>query len=147
MTSERCEKVRWAALAALDGETPPLSEREIQEHLATCAACRAEVAQLQRALAPLNRQKPRVFTEDVWPGVEAALRRQTAPAAPRREAYVFAVLGLFLFACKVVGVLPELGGNWLPKVLPLVAALVLFGVLKQNPFHITGNLKLEGDLR
>jgi anti-sigma factor RsiW len=134
-------------MAALDGETPPLSEQEIHEHLATCAACRAEVEQLQRVIAPLNRQKPRVFTEDVWPGVEAALRKQAAPAQPRREAYVFAVLGLFVFACKVLGVLPELGGNWLPKVLPLVAALVLFGVLKQNPFHITGNLKLEGDLR
>ena len=147
MTSERCEKVRLAAMAALDGEKSPLSEQEIHEHLATCAACRAEVEQLQRAMAPLNRQKPRVFAEDVWPGVEAALRKQTAPAQPRREAYVFAVLGLFLLACKVLGVLPELGGNWLPKVLPLVAALVLFGVLKQNPFHITGNLKLEGDLR
>ncbi len=147
MMSERCEKVRLAAMAALDGETPPLSEQEIREHLAACAACRAEVQQLQRALAPLNRQKPRVFTEDVWPGVEAALRKQAAPAAPRHEVYVFAVLGLFLLACKIVGVLPGLGGNWLPKVLPLVAAVVLFGVLKQNPFHITGNLKLEGDLR
>ncbi len=147
MMSERCEKVRWAAMAALDGETPPLSEQEIHEHLATCAACRAEVEQLQRALAPLDRQKPRVFAEDVWPGVEAALRKQTAPARPRREASMFAVLGLFLLACKVVGVLPELGGHWLPKVLPLVAALVFFAVLKQNPFHITGNLKIEGDLR
>jgi predicted anti-sigma-YlaC factor YlaD len=147
MMSERCEKVRLAAMAALDGETPPLSEQEIHEHLATCAACRAEVEQLQQVLAPLNRQKPRVFAEDVWPGVEAALREQAAPAQPRREAYVFVVLGLFLLACKVLGVLPELGGNWLPKALPLVAALVLFGVLKQNPFHITGNLKLEGDLR
>ena len=60
---------------------------------------------------------------------------------------MFVVLGLFLLACKIVGVLPELGGHWLPKVLPLAAALVLFGVLQQNPFHITGNLKLEGDLR
>jgi anti-sigma factor RsiW len=134
-------------MAALDGETPPLSEQEIRGHLATCAACRVEVEQLQRAMAPLDRQKPRVFAQDVWPGVEAALRNQTAPAQPRREVYVFAVLGLFLFACKVLGVLPELGGNWLPKVLPLVAAIVLFGALKQNPFHITGNLKLEGDLR
>jgi anti-sigma factor RsiW len=134
-------------MAALDGEPPPLSEQEIREHLAACAACRVEVEQLQRAMAPLDRQKPRVFAQDVWPGVEAALRKQTAPAQPRREVYVFAVLGLFLFACKVLGVLPELGGNWLPKALPLVAALVLFGVLKQNPFHITGNLKLEGDLR
>jgi anti-sigma factor RsiW len=147
MMSERCEKVRLAAMAALDGEAPPLSEQEIQEHLATCAACRAEVEQLQRALAPLNRQTPRVFAEDVWPGVDAALRRQAAPAQPRREVYVFAVLGVFLLACKTLGVLPELGGNWLLKVLPLVAAFVLFGVLKQNPFHITGNLKLEGDLR
>jgi predicted anti-sigma-YlaC factor YlaD len=147
MMSERCEKVQLAAMAALDGETPPLPDQEIREHLAACAACRAEVKQLQQALAPLNRQKPCVFTKDLWPGVEAALRKQTAPAQPRREASVFAVLGLFLLACKILGVLPELGGNWLPKVLPLVAALVLFGILKQNPFHITGNLKLEGDLR
>jgi len=147
MMSERCEKVRLAAMAALDGETPPLSDQEIREHLATCAACRAEVEQLQQALAPLNRQKPPVFAEDVWPGVEATLRQQAAPAQPRREAYVFAVLGLFLLICKVVDVLPELGGHWLPRVLPLAAALMLFGVLKQNPFHLTGNLKLEGDLR
>ena len=146
MMSERCEKVRLAAMAALDGETPSLSEQEIHEHLATCVACRAEVEQLQQAMAPLNRQKPRVFAKDIWPGVEAALRQQAAPAQPRREASMFAVLGLFLLACKVLGVLPELGGNWLPKVLPLVAAIVLFGVLKQNPFHITGNLKLEGNL-
>jgi predicted anti-sigma-YlaC factor YlaD len=147
MMSERCEKVQLAAMAALDGEKPPLSEQEIQEHLAACAACRAELRQLQEVLEPLNRQKPRVFAQDVWPGVEAALRTQGTAARPRREVYVFAVLGLFLLACKVVGVLPLLGGNWLPKVLPLVAALVLFGVLKQNPFHLTGNLKLEGDLR
>jgi anti-sigma factor RsiW len=147
MMSERCEKVQLAAMAALDGETPPQSKQEIQEHLAACAACRAEVQQFQQALAPLNRQKPRVFTEDVWPGVEAALRKQAAPAQPRRETYVFAVLSLFLLACKILGVLPGSGGNWLPKVLPLAAALVLFAVLQQNPFHITGNLKLEGDLR
>jgi anti-sigma factor RsiW len=147
MMSERCEKVRLAALAALDGETPPLSEQEIHEHLATCAACRVEVEQLQRAIAPLNRQKPRLFTEDVWPSVEAALRRQPAPVASCREAYGFAVLGLFLLACKVLGVLPGPGDNWLPKVLPLAAVFVLFGVLRQNPFHLTGNLKLEGDLR
>jgi predicted anti-sigma-YlaC factor YlaD len=147
MMSERCEKVRLAAMTALDGETPPLSEKEIQEHLESCAACRGEVEQLQRAIAPLNRQKPQVFAEDVWPGVEAALQKQTAPAEPRREACVFAVLGLFLLACKVLGVLPELGGNSLPRVLPVVAAIALFCVLKQNPFHVTGNLKLEGDLR
>jgi predicted anti-sigma-YlaC factor YlaD len=147
MMSERCEKVQLAAMAALDGETPPLSEQEIQEHLAACAACRAEVQQLQQRLAPLDRQKLRAFAQDVWPGVAAALRKQAAPAQPRREAYVFTLLGLSLLACKMVGVLPELEGNWLPKVLPLAAALVLFGVLKQNPFHITGNLKLEGDLR
>lgn len=147
MMSERCEKVRLAAMAALDGETPPLSEKEIQEHLATCAACRGEVEQLQREIAPLDRQKPRVFADDVWPGVEIALQTQAAPAKTRREAYVFGVLSLLLLACKVLGVLPELGGSFLPRVLPLVAALVLFGVLKQNPFRITGNLKLEGDLR
>ncbi len=147
MMSERCEKVRLAAMAALDGETPPLLELEMHEHLAVCAACRAEVQRLQEVIAPLDRQKPRAFAADVWPGVEAALRKQTAPAQPRREVYVFAVLGLFLLACKVVSVLPELGGNWLPKVLPLAAALMLFAVLKQNPFHITGNLKIEGDLR
>ena len=143
--SERCEKVRLAAMAALDGETPPLSEPAIREHLATCAACRAEVAQLQQALAPLDRQKPRVFTEDLWPGVEAALRKQTAPAAAHRDAHVFAVAGLVLLACKLLGVLPALEGNRLPTVLALVAVVVLFGVLKQNPFHLTGNLKLEGD--
>ncbi len=147
MMSERCEKVRLAAMAALDGETPPLSEQEIREHVAACAACRAEAEQLQRAMAPLNRQKPRIFAEDVWPGVEAALQKQDAAAQSRREAHVFAVLGPFLLACKVVGVLPDLGSNWLPKVLPLAGAIALFCVLKQNPFQITGNLKLEGNLQ
>jgi anti-sigma factor RsiW len=147
MMNERCEKVRLAAMAAFDGETPPLSEQEIHGHLAACAACRAEVQQLQQALAPLNRQKLRAFAQDVWSGVDAALRKQAGPAQPRREAYVFAALGSFLLACKILGVLPELGGNWLPKVLPLAAAIVFFCVLKQNPFQITGNLKLEGNLR
>jgi len=147
MMSERCEKVRLAAMAALDGETPPLSDQESREHLATCAACRAEIEQFQRALAPLNRQKLQVFTEDVWPGVEVALRKQAAPAQAHREAYLFAVLGIFLLACRILGVLPEMGGNWLPNVLPLMAAILLFCVLKQNPFQITGNLKLEGNVR
>jgi len=124
-------------MAVFDGEKPQLPEKEIQEHLVSCAACRRELEQLKYALGPLDRQRRRLFTEDVWPGIETCVEGQTAELRSRRDVQVFVVLGLFLLACRVLDVLPGITVNLVIKLMPIMAVIVLFGALKQNPFLIS----------
>lgn len=85
-----CAQARALALEAVTGTTAPDLRRRLAEHLATCAACRAEAARLeQTALMLRARPEPRVadgFWADFMVGLDRRLasdRRRIWPRVTR----------------------------------------------------------------
>jgi predicted anti-sigma-YlaC factor YlaD len=147
MNKEYCEKIRISAMAILDGEVPQLPEKDINKHLESCADCRLELEQQKQAAGLLDGQNRRVFTEDISPRVAAAV--EAAEAGPKQPANVpaFVIFCLFLIAYKIIEVLPAVTPGVVIKMMPLLVILLFFSLLKQNPFTINQNLRLEGDIR
>lgn len=147
MNKEYCEKIQVSAMAILDGEAPQLSEKDINKHLESCADCRLELEQQKQAAGLLNGQGRRVFNEDISFGIAAAI--EAPEAGPKQPANVpaFVILCLFLLVYKIIEVLPAVTPGVVIKMMPLLVILLFFSLLKQNPFTINQNLRLEGDIR
>ena len=147
MVSEYCEKIRISAMAIRDGETPPLSEQEVSKHLESCADCRLEIDQQKQAMALLDGRSRRVFAQDVWPEIAAAV--EATKARPRQPASVlpFVILCLFLLTHKIIEVLPSVTAGVMIKLAPVAVLVLFFTLIKQNPFEINQNLKLQGDTK
>jgi len=147
MNKEYCERIRISAMASRDGESPPLSEQEVSKHLESCADCRLEIDQQRQAMALLDGRSRRVFAQDVWPEIATAM--EATKARPKQPASVapFVVLCLFLLTHKIIEVLPSVTAGVMIKLAPVAVLVLFFSLLKQNPFHINENLKLQGDIK
>ncbi len=153
MNKEYCEKIRISAMAIRDGETAPLSGQEIARHLQSCADCRLEIDQQKQAEDILNGRSRRIFAQDVWPEIAAALEETRGRPVQPANVPAFLVLCLFLLAYKVVEVLPFVTAGVAVKLIPAGVLVLFFSLLKQNPFQINSNLghrqaslKLQGDI-
>jgi anti-sigma factor RsiW len=139
MNESNCESVRIAAMALADGEQPALDPDFIAAHMAGCAACRIEVEKLRAVTGRLAGQSRREYSADLWPSVETRL------ATPSRQRRMFLVLGVLLVAYKIAEFAPSREFGLAVQLIPIVIALAVFRYLKENPFRITTELKLEGD--
>ena len=146
MNKEYCEKVRLSAMVILDGEAPPLSVKELDEHLKSCPDCRRELEQQEVAIELLDEQSRRFITEDVCSRVAATIEESRVKLKSRQGLGPFIVLGLILLAYKVIEVLPDFTPGLVIKMMPLVSVFVFFILLKENPFKVNQNLKLKGDI-
>jgi predicted anti-sigma-YlaC factor YlaD len=135
-----------SAMAILDGEASQLPAKEIDEHLESCVDCRHELQQQREVIGLLDRQSRRFFTDDVCSTIAAAAEEPRARAVRQRELCSLVVLGLILLAYKVIEVLPDITPGLVIKLIPLIPVFVFFGLLRQNPFVIVQNLKLEGEI-
>ena len=139
MNESNCESVRIAAMALADGEHPSLDPILIAAHMAGCAACRQELEQLRAVSVQLTGASRRRYPVDLWPAVAIRL------AAPSRQKLVFLVLGILLVAYKFAEFAPSREFGLAVQLVPLAIALAAFRYLKENPFRITTQLKIEGD--
>ena len=139
MNELNCESVRIAAMALADGEQPALDPDFIAAHLAGCAACRLELEHLRAVTVQLAGQSRREYPSDLWPAVETRL------ATPSRQRRMFLVLGVLLVTYKIAEFGPSREFGLAVQLIPIAIALAVFRYLKENPFHITTELKLEGD--
>jgi len=141
-----CEIVCVAATARGDGVQPPLSPAEIEAHLRHCAHCRREIEQLDTLSALLSSQKRSLHAGDLWAGIESRL---PAPALAAREAFpvsaTFIILGVLLVAWRLVEMIPDRAPGWSFKIVPVLAAVAAFVYLRENPFKINAELRLEGE--
>ena len=128
----KCEEVRMWAMALADGEEPPAPAARIQEHLAACSACRAEVEALESLSGALGRQRRRPLGANVWPAVAARLE----PSSNR--ALWLPPLALLLF--KLIEFVPDRAPAWWVQLIPLAAAVVTFAWIRVNPFQINAGL-------
>jgi predicted anti-sigma-YlaC factor YlaD len=139
MSQSNCESVRIAAMALADGEQPALDPDFIAAHVAGCEACRLELELLRGFDVQIARKTRREYPVDLWPKIEPRL------AAPSRQRRVFLVLGILLAAYKIAEFAPSREFGLVVQFVPIAIALAVFRYLKENPFRITTELKLEGE--
>ena len=144
MTTLDCENVCMAAMTMEDGYASGLSADQIEAHLADCANCRCQVQQLRSLHSLLDAQKRRQSTENVWTHIEPrlpdALTQSTSQAW-----YPFMFLGLLLLGHRLVEIIPNRHVGFLFKLVPVLFVIAAFSYLRENPFKINSELRLEGE--
>ena len=131
----KCEEIRMAAMALAEGEKPPIPPGEVQAHLAVCAECRGELAELAALCQRLDGQQRRNWAPDLWGRIEGRIAR------PSPNALWFGVLLLGCF--ELLELVPDRQLSMLLELTPVLIALAIFGWLRQNPFRINTELRLE----
>lgn len=132
-----CEDVLTAQMAAADGEEPGLSKELLAAHVASCANCRHELDQLQALDQVLVMHTLSEARVDLWPAIE----NRIAKRVPAWQS--FALIGLLLVIYKLLEMLPARDPGIAIKLVPLVIVVLLFVLIKENPFRINTELVLE----
>jgi predicted anti-sigma-YlaC factor YlaD len=134
-------------MAIRDGESPPLFEQEVSKHLESCSDCRLEIDQQSQAIQLLDGRTRRIFAQDVWPEIAATM--EATKARPKQPVSVlpFVALSVFLLMHKIIEVLPSVTAGVMIKLAPVAVLVLFFTLIKQNPFKINQNLKLQGDTK
>src|SRR5262245_14835647 len=150
MNQVNCETVRLAAMSVADGEKPLIPEPDVELHLAQCDRCRGEVEQLKSFIELLNAQRRRERTESVWGRVAESLRHSDeARTAPDHWPW-FLLLGLLLAGYRVIVAASDWEPNFLFKLAPVLLAIAVFILLRENPFKVNPGLQTRipsrGDL-
>jgi predicted anti-sigma-YlaC factor YlaD len=142
MKDMNCEDVLIQKLALIDGEKSELSEAEIGAHLANCENCRREIADLQNTIGVFSRQTRQASDADLWTAIEKRIGAENESLLPAKW-QPFVVLGVFLVLYKLLEMVPERDFGWALKIVPFILAAAIFGFLRENPFKINTELRLE----
>lgn len=145
MSELNCENVCMAAMAMADGYQSPLSSDEIELHLKSCAGCRQETAQLRALSSLLDAQERQQQVANTWTSIEARLPSVAPEQSASPHWLLFILLGGLLLAYRLVEMLPDRDLDWFFKLLPLIFVVATFIYLKENPFKINAELRLEGE--
>ena len=96
---------------------------------------------------PAKKSRRREFSPDLWPSISERLGPSAAAptTATAQNWQPFLLLGLLLVIFKLVEMIPERDLGLMFKLVPLLFVIAVFGYLKENPFKINLELKLEGD--
>lgn len=132
-----CDDVLMAQMAAADGEAPELSREFLEAHIAGCANCRQELQQMQALDGVLARHTLAEPDVNVWPAVEKRIARRALGWHP------FALIGLLLVIYKLLELVPARDPGMAFKLVPLVIVVLLFILIKENPFRINTELAME----
>jgi hypothetical protein len=151
MTELNCENVCLAVMATMDGVRSPLPNEVIENHLASCSGCLAEVKELKELARVLAAQGRRQHGADVWPMISERIADLAdseplqAGKASGAAARAFVILGVMLISYKFAEMIPEADLGLLFKLVPVLLVLAVFGYLKENPFKLNASLRLEGE--
>lgn len=145
MTEINCESVSMAAMAIADGYESALSADQIKAHIEHCSDCRQEVAELRALSSLLDAQKRQPQVADTWTSIEARL--PTVPTEQRASTHSrpLMILGVLLLGYRLFEMLPDRDLVWLFKLLPVIFVVAAFSYLRENPFKINAELRLEGE--
>ena len=135
-----CEEVLMSQMAAADGEVPQFSQEQLAAHITACANCQHELKQLQaldQVFAGHTLSEVRV---DLWPAIENRIAKPTRAVLGWQP---FALIGLLLVIYKLLEMLPDRDPGVAFKLVPLIIVVLLFVLIKENPFRINTELVLE----
>jgi predicted anti-sigma-YlaC factor YlaD len=144
MRELNCESVRMAAMANADGYAT-LSPDEIEAHTKNCPDCRMEIAQLRTLSSLLDTQKRQQHVVDSWASVAARLPVVRPEESAETQRHLFLLLGLLLLSYRLFEIVPDRDLDWLFKFLPIILVVAVFSYLRENPFKINAELRLEGE--
>ena len=151
MTTRDCENVCMAAMAIVDGHQPEWSSQEIEAHLERCHGCRLEVQQMRKLSTLLDGTARRQQTADLWKHVESELSVETQlprAAAARTVSGSWGplmVLGVLLIGYRIIEMVPDRDFGFLLKLIPVLLVVAAFLYLRENPFKVNAELRLEGE--
>jgi hypothetical protein len=77
---------------------------------------------------------------DLWPAIENRIAKRARPVVGWQP---FALMGLLLIIYKLLEMLPTRDPGMALKLVPLVIVVLLFVLIKENPFRINTELVLE----
>ena len=146
MTRLDCEIVCMAAMAMGDGYVSELSADQIELHLAECSNCRREIGQMRTLVSLLDEQKRKLRTENVWTQVEQRLPNASRQQSTSGAWYPFMLLGVLLLGHRLVQMIPDREFGFLFKLVPILFVIAAFSYLRENPFKINSELRLEGEV-
>ena len=144
MIEPGCENVCLAIMASLDGREVELTPEIIDRHLATCPRCREEAEQLEALNQLLHVHERREQAADIWPMVRAGIASQRQGTTSSKW-LPFMVLSLLLLGYMLLELIPRVELGMLFKVVPVLIVIAVFVYVKENPFKINVQLRLEGE--
>lgn len=139
MKETNCDDILMAMMAVGDGEESALRPEQIEAHIAGCESCRSDKEQAEAMAGMLQNYARSEEKADLWPVIAAQIEPIKNSAAWSNW-QVFAALALALVAYKLFEMLPANDPGHLLKILPILAAAVLFIFLRENPFKINTEL-------
>ena len=131
-----CEDVLISQMAAADGEEPEFSKQQLSTHIAGCANCQHELKQsqtLDHLLAVHTLSEQHV---NLWPAIENRIGKHFGWQP-------FALIGLLLVVYKLLEMIPARDPGLAFKLVPLAIVVLLFILIRENPFRINTELVLE----
>ena len=138
MNQPGCEEMQIAAMAIEEGQVPEVPGPLVREHLNQCAACRDAAAAMSSTLATLASQTRRRHPADLWPAIQRNV-------APRPAAWPYVVLAMLLAVYELIELVSDRQWSIAIQIIPVLIAFGLFRILKQSPFQIATELRLEGE--
>lgn len=134
-----CEEMQLARMAHAAGEESPVSSDDVHLHIASCENCRTQILHLEQIDEMLMRQDLREYDADLWSSIRQSIAPQQSSVGWQPFAIVAVLLAAFKLFEMAVAEIPALIFN----IVPLTLTLVLFIVIKENPFRINANIALE----
>lgn len=133
-----CEDVLMAQMSAADGEASQFSKNHLAAHIAGCVNCQHELKQMQVVDQVLSGHTLSESNVDLWPAIENRIAKRSALGWKP-----FALIGVLLVIYKLVEMLPAQRLGLAFKLVPLVIVVLLFVLIRENPFRINTELVLE----
>ena len=135
-----CEDVLMAQMAVADGEEPGFSKEQLVAHIGVCASCHHELKQSQAFNELLAGHTLAESHVDLWPAIENRIAKRSRSAFGWKP---FALIGLLLVIYKLLEMLPAEDPGMAFKLVPLAIVVLLFVLIRENPFRINTELVLE----
>ena len=137
-----CEDILLAMMAILDSEKSNFSAEQIENHTADCPNCRQEIEQMQSVDSLFKMQKRREQNVNLWSVIEWQIITKPETVKPS-NLYLFLLLIVSLIVYKLLEMLSERNFGSMFKIIPIILVAALFAFLKENPFKINTELRLE----
>ena len=135
-----CEAAMIAKMAEADGESFDIAAEQVERHFASCEACRSETEKMTDLGVDLSRLERHGEDVDLWPGVSS---RISVAAAKPVGWWPFVLVGGLLLVYKLIELLLAQAPGLLLNLVPIAGLVVLFILIKENPFKIDPELTVE----
>lgn len=140
MDKINCEEFLMSKMAEIDGEETQIFAEQTKAHLVSCENCQNQFEEMQIFVNRLKRQKRNNPNPHLWSAIEKRIGVRKTSKVNRKP---FVLIGVLLFACKLLEILPEDDPGLAFRFIPLIFVVALFVLIKENPFKINAELSLE----